>query len=857
MKTYLLSFLNNINLNEIFYDKNNYFAHRDAQNNSFKETLYEHSINTLIVSDYFLKKNNYKIIQEITNTFYDNIKVYEYIKNSNIDKEKIFIYFLETFYLTVLYHDYGKHNPYFQKNKMDNPITNDIYIKDFNIQENDNTHSNYSNILNVLNSYNFIDEAFIIEKKYFNKDIKEPYLKILEFIIKKHHSGLDTINNNELDSIKQMNDLFNFELNIIIDLLYSILVQSDMLSTTYYMIIQEDKLNYNNMIEIINTLESYLNNKLAKIDKNEIKTIEEKKAYNNFLYKNVRFFNELEINKTNKLNDLKYKVSSNIVFSKNVGDIRIFNGNTGIGKTNISMVYINELIKQYDISKVIYSLPLNILINQTYEELIDTFNFKNNKINIINSENGIKNNDKEDKKINYWNLKYDFENFNNEIVLTSTINFFHKLFHKDKKSKLSLINLQDSLLILDEIQLIDDRYFELVYKYILMLNKYLNVKVLILSATLPIPPKFNKEFKDKLILEENLNKAILEHNLFKRTNYNFDYFNNSNAKNISDYINNSTTEFNFLIVHNSIKKCNELYNGMSLNKEIEVYFYNNTLIKPILSSILDKVRNNSTTQSEQALLVRKKIVVISTMKIETGVDISFDCGFKFSSNIDSLQQFAGRINRYGNRDISKVFILKDYIKIFGQNQQRDIIAKNNCMDKEHFQKYLKNIDKYYKTLFNTIQSKSNKLIYFDQLNFNELNKIKLIDNNYLLTSFFVRVQDVSLFLNEKDLNLYKKYFNSLDNEILLKEYIKTFFYIQEDIKYLFSLFNFRGYINFKSMFYKNLGEPKIIENNKTKDIIEHYYLINDNCFYYDLFKGLDTNKEEVDIEDIEDLINSI
>ena len=73
MKTYLLSFLNNINLNEIFYDKNNYFAHRDAQNNSFKETLYEHSINTLIVSDYFLKKNNYKIIQEITNIFYDNI----------------------------------------------------------------------------------------------------------------------------------------------------------------------------------------------------------------------------------------------------------------------------------------------------------------------------------------------------------------------------------------------------------------------------------------------------------------------------------------------------------------------------------------------------------------------------------------------------------------------------------------------------------------------------------------------------------------------------------------------------------------------------------------------------------------
>ena len=77
------------------------------------------------------------------------------------------------------------------------------------------------------------------------------------------------------------------------------------------------------------------------------------------------------------------------------------------------------------------------------------------------------------------------------------------------------------------------------------------------------------------------------------------------------------------------------------------------------------------------------------MKIETGVDISFDCGFKFSSNIDSLQQFSGRINRYGNREVSKVFVLKDYIKIFENNQQRDVIAKDNCTNKNHFEKYLK------------------------------------------------------------------------------------------------------------------------------------------------------------------------
>ncbi len=367
---------------------------------------------------------------------------------------------------------------------MDNQIENNNFLINNNIINNDSGHSNYSNIIKHLNNFYIIEEEFIKDRNNFNKDIKEPYFKLLEFLIKKHHSGLDTIDNNELDTINGINDLFNNKLNIIFDILYSILVQADMLSTTYYMTIQKKKLNYHNLEDIKSIIENYLKEKLVQIDINEIKTIEYKKPYNKYLYENIKFFNEKDILNTNNLNDLKYKVASNIIYSDNVNEIRIFNGNTGIGKTNISMIYINELIKKQNISKVIYSLPLNVLINQTSDELNNTFELKNKKINIINSENNIIKNNSQDNKINYWNLKYDFDNFNNEIVLTSTINFFHKLFHKNKKAKLSLINLENSLLILDEIQLIDDRYFELVYKYILMLNKYLNVKILILKIIL-------------------------------------------------------------------------------------------------------------------------------------------------------------------------------------------------------------------------------------------------------------------------------------------------------------------------------------------------------------------------------------
>lgn len=320
---YLNKFYNIINVNDFFDDKNNYFAHRDSMSNKFKETIFEHSINTLIVANYFLEKNNFRIISEMSKMFFENSKNLkkEYNISKDFNYDNIFNFFLNTLYITILLHDYGKHNPNFQKEKMDNQIENNNFLINNNIINNDSGHSNYSNIIKHLNKFYIIEEEFIKDRKNFNKDIKEPYFKLLEFLIKKHHSGLDTIDNNELDTINGINDLFNNELNIIFDILYSILVQADMLSTTYYMTIQKEKLNYHNLEDVKCIIENYLKEKLVQIDVNEIKTIEYKKPYNKYLYENIRFFNEKDILNTNNLNDLKYKVASNIIYSGNVNEI--------------------------------------------------------------------------------------------------------------------------------------------------------------------------------------------------------------------------------------------------------------------------------------------------------------------------------------------------------------------------------------------------------------------------------------------------------------------------------------------------------------------------------------------------------
>ena len=62
--------------------------------------------------------------------FFENSKNLK--KEYNISKDfnynNIFNFFLNTLYITILLHDYGKHNPNFQKEKMDNKIENNNFL---------------------------------------------------------------------------------------------------------------------------------------------------------------------------------------------------------------------------------------------------------------------------------------------------------------------------------------------------------------------------------------------------------------------------------------------------------------------------------------------------------------------------------------------------------------------------------------------------------------------------------------------------------------------------------------------------------------------------------------------------------
>lgn len=886
LKSFLIQFNNG---DDYFLDKNKFFAHRRVDIGFPKETLYQHSLNTLLISDILLEKTDYLLFKQIDKNVKEKYK-------GNISDYDI-KHFSNLFFLAMFLHDYGKHNYNFQTEKMDNTIKGSLHnLFPKNIQT--SNHSEYNLFMEIIKE-KFNVESTIIQNgngigtlrpkpgtqsiennlKTFNVKILDQFSLLLLNCINKHHSGLNNLSNSELKSSPDLNDflyLFDNNLLFIQDLLYSFMIQSDSLATEYYMEEQKTDIKSLNIDELRNELNIFLDRKFKKINIKELKSIESKKDYNKSIYEKLKNKNvDLDLNNIVDLNDLKEKTSLNIIDeirNNELKDINLIELKTGLGKTNISMLCFKEILeKNPTIEKVIYALPLNILINQTNEAINDAFDFKNNTVSILNQYTRA---DLEQSKVdtsNYWANKYDFDNFNSEIILSSGVNFFSKLFGKKKQLISSMINLRNSIIIIDELQLYNDKFFKLMYRYMTLLNDYLNVKFIILSATLPIPLEYKLKENVNIILNEEKRNLINNNSELERYKYDLSLLHSKkDGKNLIDNtieemanIINNTKLNNILIVSNNITKSNDLFNKLNpkLSKEITCLFYNNTILKSKLNEILNKIKNNTD----------KKFVLFSTCKIETGVDISFDLGFRFEATIDNMIQFAGRINRYGllkdenqNKMLGNIYIINDNIFIKGNVQQRDIIAFNNSGNKMHYNDYLKDINRYYELLFKE-NNKNHELDIYLKHDLEKMNNLKIIDENYIQYNFFV---NINLDTEELNLEKYKEiinkyhYKNSIDifknmtkiyknkKETIIKKEFED-----KELNKLFEEFTFKAYVKKDSDFFRTMSglHKEFVFINKEKSEQDVFFHVISES--YDLNKGLD-NKNITGAE-LEDLINSL
>ena len=375
------------------------------------------------------------------------------------------------------------------------------------------------------------------------------------------------------------------------------------------------------------------------------------------LIKTIRKYEkkEIEIEEINKLRSDMFLESEKTLKQNLEKNIFYLEAPTGSGKTNMAINLARILYKYNEnIDSIHYIFPFNNIIEQTDNTFQKYFDKYQDYV-VINSISSMV------KDINE-NLDYEAvytKNIFNQypIIITSHINLFNTLFGIGKEKNYSLYNYINSVVILDEIQAYSNNIWR---EMIEMFDKYaklLNIKFIIMSATLPRLDNLLKERISNFCVLINNSEKYYKNKIFSnRVKLNYELLENKiSIEKLAEKI----SEINGKkILVECIKKntAEELYQSLkTLNSN--TYIMTGDDNKYYRRKIIEKTKQ------------AKEMILVATQTIEAGVDIDMDIGFKDISFLDSEEQFIGRINRSNKK--------KNCIVYFFDLDEAGVIYRND------------------------------------------------------------------------------------------------------------------------------------------------------------------------------------
>ena len=549
-------------------------------------------------------------------------------------------------YFAGLIHDLGKSDPDWQK-----------YIRDGKT-----TSVNHSEIG--------------AQFSYSKMNPKNPAAKIIPYIIAGHHAGLpdwsvgsgnslksilektdkkyleQLLDNSELQTLKNAcfpksmffgkNDLSKDNpkelmehFHLWIRMLYSCLVDADYLDTEQFMTPDKSELrgNYASLVDMKQKFDSFMAEKSAKAASSKINTIRAE------ILKSCREKAKLEPG----------------FFSLNVP--------TGGGKTLSSMAFALEHAIKHNKKRIIMAIPYTSIIEQTAkiykygtdnDEEIEKL-IKDKKC-LFGEENVLEHHcnfdfDKENESRILEKQKLATENWDAPIVVTTNVQLFESLFNAHPSSCRKLHNLVDSVIILDEAQMLPPEYLKSILSALQGLVKCFGVTVVLCTATQPaLEGEIGSDTAKFIGIPENLITPIIDNpaklaEQLKRVEINTEYA----KEKMSDWqqVADKLCEFEqVLCIVQTRKDCRELHQLMPKGTIHLSALMCAEERSDVIAEIKEKLRNG------------EPIRVISTQLVECGVDIDFPVVFRALAGMDSVAQSAGRCNREGKLKCGSVFLFR-------------------------------------------------------------------------------------------------------------------------------------------------------------------------------------------------------
>ncbi|MFC0296884.1 CRISPR-associated helicase/endonuclease Cas3 [Geobacillus jurassicus] len=249
-----------------------------------------------------------------------------------------------------------------------------------------------------------------------------------------------------------------------------------------------------------------------------------------------------------------------------------------------------------------------------------------------------------------------------DVVLTTFVQLFHSIFTNRNRPLKKFHKLAGSIIILDEVQALPEKYMPLIGAVLRKIAEYYGTRFILMTATHPQL----LELGDRL-LGQSFCKPVELLPSYR------EYFASLTRTRLISQIGrkrNGEEFFNLfldtwqphqsaLIVVNTIRRSKEIYqllkkaHSEGILGNVEIFYLSTNIVPWQRSQVIEAVKERLDDRNGNP------VILVSTQAIEAGVDLNFDIGYRDLAPLESIIQTAGRVNRSGERgELCPVYIVK-------------------------------------------------------------------------------------------------------------------------------------------------------------------------------------------------------
>lgn len=314
---------------------------------------------------------------------------------------------------------------------------------------------------------------------------------------------------------------------------------------------------------------------------------------------------------------------------------------TGGGKTLSSMAFALKHAKLHGLKRIIYVIPYTSIIEQN----ADVFRRIFGKEAVLEHHSSYQFDDivdKEDESISRLKkcMRLATENWDVSVIVTTNVQFFESLFSNKPSKCRKLHNIAESVIILDEVQMLPAEYLKPVVSMLGDMVMNYNSSIVLCTATQPV-------------LTSYLPKGIKPVEIVKNPKELYKILNRVTIKNLGSLSDESLVERikneeQILCIVNTRKHARKIFDV--IKEDTNTYH---------LSALMCPIHRRYALENIKKILKKGEICrVVSTQLIEAGVDIDFPIVYRASAGLDSIAQAAGRCNREGRYENGSVFVFE-------------------------------------------------------------------------------------------------------------------------------------------------------------------------------------------------------